>query len=268
MREKFVQLPSIQELEQTLATESPRVITTTKQNIHYASLNPWITFLNYLEIDTKDITLDKTWQDVRAISERLINQASPLILGAKRETIASPAQKLYAYLSEENPLPPAANLIMTFGAKTKARVEKAIELYKDGLAPKLLFSGGSPLYAKAKPEAETYKELAIESGVPEEDIYLETKSITLADNVRSSLNMMDEQSIPYGSLVVVNSPYAQRRSYSHLEKFSPEGTKIYRVNCTTREGLRVNDWFTNEEGIIYVMTEYYKLWFGLVINTN
>ena len=244
MRIKYIELPSLKELEETLATESQRAIPKEKASMHYASLEPFITFLNTLGIDTSEITLDKTWQDVRMISERLINEASPRILESDRSEISIPAYKLYEYLSEEDS-PDKSDLIIAFGAKTNARVEKAIELYKKRLSTILLFSGSSPLYANIEPEAEVYKEIALKVGIPEDDIITETKSITVADNVRSSLNLLDEMHITYKNIIIVNSPYTQRRSYSHLEKYTPTGTKIYRVNCTTKEGLRKNDWFTN-----------------------
>ncbi len=51
-----------------------------------------------------------------------------------------------------------------------------------------------------------------------------------------------------------------------MQKFSPEGTRFYRVNCSAGEGFRENDWFTNENGIKYVLNEYVKIWMGIVTN--
>lgn len=267
MRKYFIQFPSIEELEKLSAAESSRPVIQEKEEVHYVSLQPIITFLNKLGINTSEITTDKTWQQLRVISEDIFNQVVPLILSADKEIISTPAKELYEYLSEED-TPQKSDLIFVFGAKTPARAEKAVELYKAGLAPKIVFSGGHPHWDKTPPEAETYKQIAIKAGIPEKDIITEPNSISLDDNVKTSLNLLDKQEVPYQRVILVNSPYAQRRGYSHLLKFSPPETQVYRVNCTTKAGLRSNDWFTNEEGIRYVLSEYYKLWFGLVLNNN
>lgn len=265
-RKKFAEFPSIAELEQTLKKEAYRPVSAGKENFHWVSMEPFVKFLNSLGVETGEVTTDKSWQEVRKISERIMNEGLQRILENPSQ-VARQAKDLYCYLSEEDE-PEKSDLIITFGVKTLARAEKAVELYHKGLAPKILFSGGHPHFSVSKPEAEEYRQKALEMGVPEGDILVETKSITIADNVRSSLNLLDKLNFKYQSIIVVNSPYTQRRGYSHLQKYTPAGTKIYRVNCVTREGLREDDWFTNEEGIRYVFFEYYKLWFGLAINTN
>lgn len=45
MRTKYIELPSISELEEILATESQRSIPKEKESVHYATLDPFITFL-------------------------------------------------------------------------------------------------------------------------------------------------------------------------------------------------------------------------------
>jgi len=265
-REKYIQLPSIAELKETLEKESKRKLAFSKRDLHFVSLDGFRTFLNFLGIDTPNISPDKNWQEVRFVFENVLNQAVPKIMSRPRGLPAK-ARDLYEYLAEENK-PQKSDLIITFGAKTNARAEKAIQLYKRGYSSRLVFSGGSPLYANAEPEAERYKKIALNEGINPKDIITESESITLADNVKSSLNLLDRLGISYQKILVVNSPYAQRRSYSHLQKFTPKGVKVFRVNCATRLGLRKNDWYQNKEGIIYVLSEYYKLWFGLVINTN
>ena len=266
-RTTFDQLPSIAELEITLATETQLSIPPGKQDAHFVSVEPLIEFLKVLEIDIgEEISLDKTWQEVRNISEEIIYLAKEKLLtdGKKFE---NESRKLYRYLAESD-VPKESDLIVTFGAKTETRVRKVVELFKKGLAPKIWFCGGSPLYAQGQSEAERYKQIAIELGVPEEVIVTESQSITLADNVRSSLKLLREEKTPHKRVILVNSPYSQRRGWSHWMKYAEMEDTVYRVNCETKEGLREDDWFLNEQGIFYVMGEYYKLWFGLVINTN
>jgi uncharacterized SAM-binding protein YcdF (DUF218 family) len=266
MRKSYIQLPSIKELEVTLATESKRPVPPAKASRHYASLGPFIKFLDVLGIETSQITLGKSWQEVRKLSEIILDEVIRIIPSLNFSQIAKPSIELYRYLSEED-IPQKSDLIIAFGAKTTARLEKALELFKKEMALKLLFTGGVPLYGDGEPEANFYYRVAIRGGVREEDIILENKSITLADNVRSSLNLLDKINFHYKKIILITSPYAQRRSFGMMMKYTPLDTIVFRANSSTRKGLRENDWFTNEEGIRYVLGEFYKIWFGLVINT-
>lgn len=267
MKKSFTQFPSLTELAMVLKTETQRPIPAGKRSLHWASVEPFIKFLSFLSVPVGDISLDRSWQEVRLTAGRIQKEIVAKITSGNPEKIAPAAKELYAYLSEED-VPQKSDLIITFGAKTPQRAIKAAELFEKNLAPKILFSGGSPWYARGGNEAENYKTIAMSAGVPAKDILLEPDSITLADNIRSSLNLLDRLSFSYKNIIVVNSPYCQRRGYSHLMKYTPVKTKVFRVNCETKKGLQQDDWFRNQEGIEYVIQECYKLWFGLVINSN
>ena len=62
---------------------------------------------------------------------------------------------------------------------SKARVERAVELYQEGLSSTVIFSGGYGFLipqALPKTEAQLMKEYAISLGIPESSILLEEKS--------------------------------------------------------------------------------------------
>jgi len=265
-RKSFTELPTEAELAETFNTEAQRPVPRGKEDLHFATLDPLLKFLNQMGTDSSLFNLDKGWREALSAGQDFIDRVVPFILNQDRQKIATLARTTYRYLAEDDQMEPA-DLILAFGAKTLARAERAVELYKQGIAPKLLFSGGSPIYNKTKPEAETYREIALEAGVPDKDILLEINSITLPDNVRSSLNLLDDMGFTYKTIVLVNSPYAQRRGFGHMQKYTPEGVKILRVNSPTRAGLREDDWFTNEEGVKYVLHEYGKIWIALTTNT-
>lgn len=79
-----------------------------------------------------------------------------------------------------------ADCILVLGSQkaVQYRVPVAVEAYKDGRALKLLMSGGA---AVPVPEAELMRQRALEMGVPDEDILMETQSQNTVENMLYSL---------------------------------------------------------------------------------
>jgi uncharacterized SAM-binding protein YcdF (DUF218 family) len=99
----------------------------------------------------------------------------------------------------------------------RARIEKAVELYHQGLAPRLLFSGGVGVNPPS--EARVMKELAVRLGVPEEACLLEEQSHSTEQNARFSADLL--RSLGARSVVVVSDPYhlLRARQYFRLHGF-------------------------------------------------
>jgi uncharacterized SAM-binding protein YcdF (DUF218 family) len=70
----------------------------------------------------------------------------------------------------------------------RARVEKAVELYRRGVAPRLVLSGGVGLHPPA--EARVMRELAVRLGVPAEACVLEEQSRSTEENARYSAELL------------------------------------------------------------------------------
>ena len=224
-RANFTQLPDPKELQDILAIEARRKLPVGKKKAHYPD------FLLIMELsDRFNLPFDifskdynpKTLEryDVVEDGEKLIEQLKDRILSSKPSTENTELfSKIYDYLSKQDKLE-KSDLIFVFGSKTLARIERAIELYKNNFSNLIIISGGNPIYEQDKKvsEAERYKLVALEKGVPEKDIITESKSITIPDNVRSSLNLLDEKGIKFNSMILVNSPYVQRRGWCHFKK--------------------------------------------------
>jgi len=105
-------------------------------------------------------------------------------------------------------------------------------------------------------------------GVPKEIILIESNSITIADNVKTSLNLMDNLGIKYQRIATVGAWFMQRRAWSHLIKLSSAKTKIFCTNAPiSSPDLKVNTWFTNEVGIKTIFGEFVKLKLSVALNT-
>jgi uncharacterized SAM-binding protein YcdF (DUF218 family) len=99
----------------------------------------------------------------------------------------------------------------------RARIEKAVDLYHQGVAPRLLFSGGVGLYPPA--EARVMKELAVRLGVPAEACLVEEQSHSTEQNARFSADVL--RSLGARRVVVVSDPYhlLRARQYFRLQGF-------------------------------------------------
>ena len=92
------------------------------------------------------------------------------------------------------------------------RVEKAVELYNQGLAPNILMSGYKSMSDNKPPketEAQFMKNYAIELGVDENDIFLEEQAQDTIANIIYSKLIMDE----YGwkNMIFVSSDFHMKR---------------------------------------------------------
>ncbi|MBI2797844.1 YdcF family protein [Candidatus Saccharibacteria bacterium] len=229
---------------------------------HFVDFRTIKNVYNHFDLDTA--IFDKPGLEAKNILDsggELNSKLVGLILNAQLSTAEiGLLQSCYSYLSEQDE-PKAADYIYVFGARTPLRVEKAVELYREKLAPKVIFSGRGPFYGKSEDttEAEQYAAIALKSGVPESDIIIEDGSITIPDNVRRTLNMMDAKDMTYDSFIVVNSPYTQRRGWCVWKKHTAANVQIHRINSRTKPEFSSEGWYKNQNGLLLVLGEFIKL---------
>lgn len=273
-RDNFSQLPNSAELQGILSAEAKRDLPEGKEEMHYMDFSPLIRLMEHFGIETELIVSDYTKEDLEAqdLLERgkaLIGQLKEMLLSQELSPEDLEACNVaYDYLAEED-VPEEADLIFVFGAKTPLRIEKAVELYQQGLSEKILVSGRGPSYGDTKvpTEADIYAGIAAEKGVSADAIIIEDKSITIPDNVRSSLNLLDKNGVPYSSIILVNSPYTQRRGQAHFRKYLPDSVKLIRVNSGTGDQYKRDSWYKNPTGIDVVLSEYFKAKVAVSLNT-
>lgn len=267
------QLPGSDELKSIMEFEAKRDVLPEKIYTHYPRFETFIALLDQLQIESfiiKNNIPAEGWltQGYQEKCDKLMENITNKLLKVNTKAIRQLLNELYDYLSEEDELK-KADAIFTFGGKTLWRVEKAIQLYQEGWSEKLVFSGHGSYTGRGEiPEAENYREIASRAGVPNEDIMLETESITTPDNVRRSLNLFDKIGFKPNSLILVNSPQPQRRGWCLFKKYLPDSTELIRQNCQTAEKYDRNDWFTNPEGIKVVLNEYIKMKIAVTLNTS
>lgn len=127
---------------------------------------------------------------------------------------------LWQYMQLQHHLTPADCLLVMCSNDLRV-AEHAANLYKQGYAPYILFSGGEGRFTEGlfeKSEAETFAELAKASGVPEEAILLETKSSNSGENVRFSEQLLIDKGLVFESFILVQKPFMERRALATFEK--------------------------------------------------
>jgi len=106
-------------------------------------------------------------------------------------------------------------IVAVSGGDTPARTAEAIELYKNGWAPKLIFSGAA-LDKSGPSNAEVMRSQALGSGVPQEDILIEEYGETTRENAENTQDILADNSI--ASVILVTSGYHQRRAGLEFSK--------------------------------------------------
>ncbi|MHB8877089.1 MAG: YdcF family protein [Myxococcaceae bacterium] len=101
----------------------------------------------------------------------------------------------------------------TASGSLRARTDQAVALYRQGLAPLILFSGGVGDFPPA--EAEVARSLAIAAGVPEAACLVETASHSTEQNARFSAPLLEARGIR--EAILVSDPYhlLRARQYFH-----------------------------------------------------
>ncbi|MEK4759771.1 YdcF family protein [Viridibacillus sp. FSL E2-0187] len=140
------------------------------------------------------------------------------------------------------------------------RLPKAIQLYNDGRAKKILFSGGVIWEDTNLNEAQLLKQRAIELGIPEEDILTEDQSLHTKENVLASLLILDRAFELHNikRILVVTTRYHMRRTLLNLKTFMPEWIQ-YSMCPVDDNTTKANNWFENPYGRKRVEMEANKI---------
>ncbi|WP_117233227.1 YdcF family protein [Vibrio maerlii] len=125
-------------------------------------------------------------------------------------------EQVWRYMQLGHELKPADLLFVM--CSNDLRVAKyAADLYHQGLAPKVLFSGGVGRFTGGlfdSSEAETFASIAKDCGVPESAILIENKSTNSGENVTFSQRLLTEQDIHCKHFILVQKPFMERRAYA------------------------------------------------------
>jgi uncharacterized SAM-binding protein YcdF (DUF218 family) len=117
-----------------------------------------------------------------------------------------------------------ADLIFVLGSHDLRVAERAAELYLAKFAPRVVLSGGFGALTRAweKPEAELFAEVLRSRSVPDSVMILESRSTNTGENVRFTRQLLAERGMKIQSLIAVQKPYMERRTFATLRAQWPE----------------------------------------------
>lgn len=163
------------------------------------------------------------------------------------------------YLSPQDPIEKADVIVAVSGGDNNARIKKAVELYKEGWAPVILYSGAAAEGDVSN--AAAMRNISVKMGVPKDDILIEEKSVDTAQNAEYSAMIIKEKG--YRSMMLVTSPYHQRRT---MELFRSElGSDFKIINrSAVDEDWRKKGWWRDEEGRILTAGELAKIFINYI----
>ncbi|MGH9875597.1 MAG: YdcF family protein [Pyrinomonadaceae bacterium] len=118
-----------------------------------------------------------------------------------------------------------ADAILVLCSHDKRVAERGAELFLEGWAPLLIFSGGLGSITGgmwSEPEADQFARVAIDLGVAKEKILIENKSTNTGENVLFTKQLLAEKKLNPEKFILVQKPYMERRAYATFRKSWPE----------------------------------------------
>ncbi len=163
------------------------------------------------------------------------------------------AKKLWNYHHTHHGLQPS-DCILVLGSHDTRVAERGAELYLQGWAPLLVFSGGLGRLTKeewSQPEAELFAKIALEKGVPPDAILIENQSTNTGENILFTQQLLQQKNLDPQRFIVVQKPYMERRSFATFKKHWPQ-----KELCVTSPQLSLEEYITENlplEKVINIM---------------
>ena len=175
-----------------------------------------------------------------------------------------PLQILWDYLGMHQ-TPEKADVIVGFGNFNDNIARRAAELYLQGYAPKILFTGGLGRNTKnllSEPEAERFARVAMECGVPEGDILREDQSTNTKENILFTREMLERLELKHERILGVHQPFMERRICAAMGVYWPEQSfRVTSPQVTIPEYLREAErqGMTREGSISVIVGDFQRM---------
>ncbi|MBV7296345.1 YdcF family protein [Enterovibrio paralichthyis] len=117
----------------------------------------------------------------------------------------------------------AADCLFVLCSNDLRVAEYAAQLYKQGLAPYVMVSGGKGRFTEDfdQSEAETFADVLMDEGVPASALLLETEATNTGENMTLSHAVMIQKGLHFSRFILVQKPFMERRAYATFLKQWP-----------------------------------------------
>lgn len=145
-------------------------------------------------------------------------------------------------------------IIAVSGGDTAARTQKAIDLYMDGWADKLIFSGAAS-DRSGPSNAAVMRDQALDQGVSEQAIYIEDQSETTKQNAEKTQDILQDKNIR--EAILVTSRYHMKRT---MLEFQNRAENIeFRASPADVDNQWSAWWWTTPYGWYLALSEIVKI---------
>jgi len=118
-----------------------------------------------------------------------------------------------------------ADAILVLCSHDERVAERGAQLFLEGWAPLIIFSGGRGEITKKlwdEPEAVRFARIAMSMNVPRENILVEPNSSNTGENVQFTRRLLEERGLDPHKFIVVQKPYMERRAFATFRRYWPE----------------------------------------------
>ena len=139
------------------------------------------------------------------------------------------------------------------------RVNKALELYNQGLIKKIILTGGIGYFNKdrLRTEAMKMKKYLLLNGVPDEDLIIESSSKTSYQNINNILKILKgNNELENKSFLLITSDFHLKRCMLMIEKLI--NNKVYSISVKDNK-TDVDNWYKSFYGKFLIIREAFLL---------
>jgi uncharacterized SAM-binding protein YcdF (DUF218 family) len=153
-----------------------------------------------------------------------------------------------------------SDVILVPGGTIPQLMERAAELYHEGLAPYILPTGGpNHRIPEYESEWEYLNNIGLKLGVPEQAILKENKAKHTFDNAELSWKVLRENNIDVKKAIIVCKGYHSRRALMTYQTAFPLDVEFCVCTVLDKCGIDKDNWHLADEKIGIVMGEVAKI---------
>ena len=158
--------------------------------------------------------------------------------------------------------PVKADLIFALGGDNGARADRVLELYRKGLAPKVLLSAEGAHSRTRAAYLGWRARYLIDEGIPERAILYDRRSVNSLEEAVNALQLMRSMKLDR-VLVVSDPPHMRRLSWVWGRVFAGSG-KEFTLVASDMEDWDAVRWWRTSPNAQFVFGEYIKLAYYVV----
>lgn len=148
------------------------------------------------------------------------------------------------------------------------RMLQAIDLYKRGVAPKIIYTGGADtIFGGSEPEAKLGKAFMVKCGIPDSAIWIETRSMNTYQNAAFTAKMLDKKDPQWKTrkYLLITAGFHMVRAKKCFEKQGFQVTPYSAALHSIRNKNTVLNTLLPNYGGLQIWTFLWKEWIGMVV---